>query len=454
MKYIFKILILFVAITLFANSSYALNVNKLDKYITKSDINENSFITISIKNAKTGAEVYQLNKNKLEHPASTLKLFTTYSAVEELGYDYKFRTQFYRDKQNNLYIKLGADPLLTSVQLKYMFSKLKEKGYDKFNNFYFDDGILDKKEFSSGWMWDDDINPSTPKVSAYNLDGNLLNLNITKGENGTVSTSIKPKYNTAVKNSAEINDKYDFVNIERYNWINPEIIEIKGYIKSDKSFFVPISSMRRYFVFNIKNLLDENKINIIGSRFASRAVPVDAELIAEITHPIEKVLPEILQNSNNLMAETIFKLAGAKKYNATGSDELAIALFNEFYEKLGLKKEDYIIKDGCGVSRNNLFTADWVTSALVKLYADDNFEVFKENMAQPGDGTLSSRLFDLRGNAWLKTGSLSNTSTIAGYIHSLDGNTYSIAVFNQNFKKKQQDIKAFEDEIIKIIYNR
>ncbi len=454
MKHILRILILFITAVTCANNSYALSVNNLSKFLSSLNLNETSTFAISIKDAETGKNVYQLNKNKLLHPTSTLKIFTAYSSFEELGYDYCFKTQFYKDKQNNLYIKLGADPLLTSVQLKDAFSKLKEKGYSRFNNLYFDDSIIDKKEFSKGWMWDDDINPSTPKISAYNLDGNLLNINITKGGNGFTNTSIKQKYNTAVENSVQTNDKYDFIDIERYNWISPEIIEITGFIKSDKSITVPISSMRRYFIFNTKKIIEESKINITGSLFASQTVPDNAELIYEISNPIKKVLPEILQNSNNLMSETIFKLAAAKRYNATGSDDLAIALFNEFYEKAGLKKEDYIIKDGCGISRKNLFTADWITSALVKLYGLDNFETFKEAMAQPGDGTLSTRLFDLRGNAWLKTGSLSNISAISGYVHSLDGNTYSIAVFTQNFKDTQQNIKAVEDEIIKIIYNQ
>ena len=129
-------------------------------------------------------------------------------------------------------------------------------------------------------------------------------------------------------------------------------------------------------------------------------------------------------------------------------------MFNDYYKNLGMKNDGIIIKDGCGVSRNNLFTADWITSALSKLYKDADFSKFKENMAQPGDGTLGNRMFDLRGNAWLKTGSLSNVSTIAGYVHSQDGHTYSVSVLIQNFNIQQQDVKSFEDEIIKLIYNR
>ena len=129
-------------------------------------------------------------------------------------------------------------------------------------------------------------------------------------------------------------------------------------------------------------------------------------------------------------------------------------MLKEFYKKEGLNLENMIIADGCGVSRNNLLSSDWITSALNKLYKMKDFDKYKEFMAQPGEGTLSKRLYDLRGSVWLKTGSLSNISAIAGYIESKDGNTYSAVIVIQNFTNPQTDIKMFEDELIKLIYNR
>jgi len=453
MKNIFKILTVFTVLVLFGDASFALNLTKLDKLITKSNLNDVSTVAVSVRNADNGTDIYSYNQNKLLHPASVLKIFTAYSSLEELGYDYNFKTEFYKDNGNNLYIKLGADPLLTTAQLKKAFAKLKTDGNTSFKNLYFDDSILDKKEFAKGWMWDDDINPSTPKVSAYNLDGNVININLTKGTS-EVNASLKPDYATSVRTNIGINNNADYLDVERYNWLSPEIIEITGSIKNSVSVKVPVSSMRRYFIYNTNKILNENKITVSGTSYASKIVPDEAKLIGEISNPVTGVLTDILQNSSNLPAETIFKLSAAKKYNSTGNDLAAAVVFNDFYEKLGLKTDKVIIKDGCGVSRNNLFTADWITSALNKIYKLNNFETFKNNMAQPGDGTLASRLYDLRGNAWLKTGSLSNISTIAGYVHSLDGHTYAVAVLIQNFKEKQQDIKSFEDEIITTVYNK
>lgn len=454
MKNLFKILTLIMVLMFTVNSSFAFSLGKLDKYIKKSELNENAIVAISVKNLKDGSIVYEQNAKTLLHPASTLKIFTAYSSMNLLGSDYTFKTQLLKDDENNLYIKLGADPLLTTSQLNQAFHKLKEDGNTKFNNIYFDDSILDKKEFATGWMWDDDINPYTPKVSSYNLDGNILKVDMLKMDNGNILTELKSNYPMSVISNIDVNNKKDYIEVNRYNWTNPEVVEIYASVVEPKPLSVPISSMRRYFIHNVENAIDTNSIKIAGSLYSSKLAPENAQVLAEITNPIAPVIPLILQNSNNLMSETIFKLAGSKKYNATGTSFHSVNAFNEFYKKNGISTDKILVKDGSGVSRNNLVSVGWITDSLVKLNKEKDFESFKEKMAQPGDGTLSNRLFDLRGDAFLKTGSLSNVSAISGFVKSQDGNDYAVAIIVQNFMEEQTKVKKFEDDIIKLIYSK
>lgn len=449
-----KLLTLFMVFMFAANSSFAFSISKLDKLVKKSDFNETATVAISIKNVDKNEVVYEQNSKKLVHPASTLKIFTAYSSMNMLGDEYFFKTSFLKDSQNNLYIKLGADPFLTTSQLNSAFQTLKDNGYKHFNNLYFDDSILDKKEFATGWMWDDDMNPYTPKVSSYNLDNNVVKLDMASKDDGKIWASLKTTYPMTVVSNIQAGAKKDYIEVNRYNWNNPEVVEVYATIANSRQIAIPISSMRRYFVHNLEKIIDDNRITFEGTKYSSQLAPNNAEVLTQIVHPVDNVYSPILQNSNNLMAETVFKLAGAQKYTATGSDLLATQAFSDFYKKNGISTDDIIIKDGCGVSRNNLIYVDWMTKTLNKMYRAKDFEKFKAYMAQPGDGTLSKRLHDLRGDAWLKTGSLSNVSAIAGYVQSQDGNLYSIAIIIQNFKEEQEKIKAFEDEVIKLIYNR
>ena len=454
MKNLFKTLILVMVFMFTVNSSFAFSVGKLEKFLKKSNIEEASTLAISIKNVDTNEVVYEKNQKKLLHPASTLKIFTTYASIDVLGYDSFFKTQFFKDNENNLYVKLGADPLLSSTQLKQAVYRLKEIGETSFNNLYFDDSVIDKKEFSDGWMWDDDINPHTPKVSSYNLDGNLVRIDMNANQNGFASTTLKSTYPMSVVSYIQTGAKQDQVDVCRYNWSNPEVVEIFANVKETKSLEIPISSMRRYFIHNLEKALEDNNIKIKGTSYSSKLLPDNAKLLTEVLNPVEKVVPLSLQNSNNLVSETLYKLAASKKYNATGTTVLAAKMFEEFCEKNDIDTKSYVVRDGSGVSRKNLFSVDWMTTALNKLAKRKDFEQFKENMAQAGDGTLSNRLHSLRGEAWLKTGSLSGLSGIVGYVKSQDGHTYSVAILTQNFLDEQSKIKSFEDEIIKIIYNK
>ena len=454
MSNLFKTLILVMIFMFTVNSSFAFSVGKLEKMLKKSNIEESSTLAISIKNIDTNEVVYEKNQKKLLHPASTLKLFTTYSAMDVLGYDSFFKTQFYKDSENNLYVKLGADPLLSSTQLKQAIYTLKVAGGTSFNNLYFDDSVIDKKEFSDGWMWDDDINPHTPKVSSYNLDGNVVRVDMEANQNGLASTTLKSTYPMSVISYIQTGAKQDYIDVGRYNWSNPEVVEIVANVKDPKTLNIPISSMRRYFIHNLEKALEDNNIKIKGTLYSSKLLPEGATLLTEVLNPISKVVPLSLQNSNNLVSETLYKLASSKKYNATGTTVLAAKMFEEFCDENEIDTKTYVISDGSGVSRKNLFCVDWMTSALNKLAKRKDFEQFKDNMAQTGDGTLSNRLLDLRGEAWLKTGSLSGVSGIVGYVKSQDGHTYSVAILVQNFMDEQSKIKAFEDDIVKIIYNK
>lgn len=180
-------------LTFFATVS-VVSAETITKTISSLGVNK-SAIAVSIKEAKTGNEVFAMNQNTPMLPASTLKLVTTYAALNTLGRDYNYSTSLYKSTNNDLYIKLGADPFLSSSDLSKLFQTAKEKNIIAPKNLYIDSRIFDSVEWGEGWQWDDDLNPLMPKFSAYNLDGNLLKIEITPTVNNTPATIVtKPFY--------------------------------------------------------------------------------------------------------------------------------------------------------------------------------------------------------------------------------------------------------------------
>src|SRR5260221_14407471 len=52
------------------------------------------FIGVKIVSLDDGKILYELNSNKLFHPASNMKLLTTATGLKKLGKDFKFTTKF------------------------------------------------------------------------------------------------------------------------------------------------------------------------------------------------------------------------------------------------------------------------------------------------------------------------------------------------------------------------
>lgn len=425
----------------FANSQLATTVNS-------SPLETSSVVAVSVKEADTGKVLYQHNERKLLHPASTLKIFTTIPAMEELGDEYEFTTTFYT-ANNNLYVKAGADPFLTSADLKNAIKSIKGKGYHSFNKVYFDGSIIDNSEWGIGWMWDDTTNKLMQKFSAYNLDNNLVNIEVSKGENGVVTA--KSNVPLPVINSISAGDKDDIFAV-RNEWVSPEVILVAGSIKSPvQTVQVPLNNLKRNYQQTIMKNIKKVKITLQQPVCLEEKVPENAKVILEIKNPVMPAYERIFKNSDNLCAETVSKIAGGQKSGETGSFANQTKMFYDYWNSNGVDTKGIVIADASGVSRNNLVTVDFMTNALDKIYVNKQEQFIKDTFAQPGEGTFSNRLLNYRGYVFLKSGTLANISGLAGYVKADNGKTYSVAILIQNFTYSENQVKLFENRLIEEI---
>lgn len=125
-------------------------------------------------------------------------------------------------------------------------------------------------------------------------------------------------------------------------------------------------------------------------------------------------------------------------------------MFNDYCVKNKIDNSRIRITDASGVSKNNLVSADFVTEFLV---VNKNNKIM-EKLPKPGEGTLTHRMLPIKENLRAKTGTLSDLSSIAGYLVSKKGKKYTFCIMINDMKLSASDKKMLEDFIIREAYLR
>ena len=443
-----KLLVFIFALILSVSTVYA---ETIDKTLNKLGINK-SAVSVVVKNISTKDTVYSLNGRTPMHPASTLKLVTTAASVDTLGADYSFKTSLYKSTNNDLYFKLSGDPLLSSKNLDKMVKTARDKKITP-KNVYVDDSAFDKVEWGEGWQWDDALNPLMPKFSVYNLNKNLLKIDALPTTNGMPATvSIKPNYPITYMN-------YVTTNLTQTSWLkaekNSEIantINVLGNVSKSATIYIPLNNPKLNFMLRLADIFKDSKIEYFGKFTNAKLPKTNIYLVDEVQHGILPMLGLIIKNSDNLVAESLFKAAGAEWAEAQGSFENSKKMLDAYFEKLGIDAQDIRIVDGSGVSKNNLMTADFMANFLVYLSEQDGFENIEMLLPTPSEGTLKNRMLYFKDNLRAKTGTLADTSAIAGYITSKRGKTYAFDIMINDAKTSSADKKNIEEQILRSLY--
>ncbi len=419
-----KLLISFCAMAMFALGANAKTVKSDFSSVLKESGVDTESIAISIK-SNSGKTVYSLNEKILMSPASVQKVLTTPVIAETLGDDYEFSTEIYSRGNDEYILKLGADPYLSSKELRQLINQVSVDT----KKLYIDDSILDSKTWGEGWQWDDDMNVLMPKFGAYNLDKNLIKLTIMPPQNGQFATIINPaKYPLVFFNNITKGDKTN-LDIHRDSAISENTIVLAGTVARPTTVYIPVSNIKRNFELQTKMALENRKV-YLKKVFTTDKVKDSDKIKAKITRGVEPAINDVLKNSNNMVSETIFKLAGGKYCGLeTGTDSSGVKMFNDYCVKHKIDNSRIRITDGSGVSKNNLVSTNFVTDFL--LVNKDN--KIMDKLPTPGEGTLTHRMLPLKGNLRAKTGTLSDVSSIAGYLEAKSGHKYVFCIINNNF---------------------
>lgn len=181
-----------------------------------------------------------------------------------------------------------------------------------------------------------------------------------------------------------------------------------------------------------------------GGRLGGRVVELDpkaprphfATWTSELSTPLAEVVREMNKTSNNEAARSILlSLARGWTVPASMADRPPLAIAQErmrrWLHEQGLADGDITIEVGSGESRAERGKPQALVELLRSAWRGAGFAAMLASLPVAGvDGTLIGRMTNgaARGHAYLKTGTLSDTRSLAGYVRANSGKFYAVAM--------------------------
>ena len=165
-KYLFLLLIS--GLSLVATAQDSLRI-RLDSLLCD-PIFETTQVGVMVYDLTADSVYYQYNARQLLRPASTMKLVTAITALDQLGPKYDFKTSVYytgaiknRTLVGNVYCVGGFDPTLTLNDVTDMALSIQQLGIDSIaGRLVADRTMKEAVDYGEGWCWDDDNPMLTP----------------------------------------------------------------------------------------------------------------------------------------------------------------------------------------------------------------------------------------------------------------------------------------------------
>ncbi len=428
---------------------------KIDSLMTDSKL-QKAHWGILIKTLEKPITLYGHNENQFLIPASNTKLLTTAAALVKLGENYQIKTPIYYQGNSPRLSRLSligkGDPSLTIEQLKTVANTLKSQGIKQVAKLILEDHTLPQNYLKPTWEWEDIHFYYAPAINQLILNQNAVNLTLSPQR---IGQPLKVVWSDAIAGK-----QWQVINQTRTVAGNPsQALSIKGILgksvlvlegelsissEPDVS-AIAIPDPVRYFAESFQQVLTEVGIQVDQLEMVSNiSLNSQDKLLLEISSPtIQELITETNQESNNLYAEALLNLIKEK------SDSLDS--LKNILQSLGLDPNGYLLKDGSGLSRQNLVSPEIFVQLLTAMAQSLHAESYRKSLAIAAEkGTLSNRFQDtaVAGKLKAKTGTLSGSSTLSGYLDNPNFEPLVFSILVNNSEQSSPILRKAIDSII------
>ena len=472
-----KRFLIFIFQILFASNFYSQNLisSSLSEFLKTKELT-NSFVSLKLQD-QSGKVLLSHNSEKLLVPASLQKLFTTSYVLDHLSNDFVFNTYVLssglidtnsKTLNGNLIINTCGDPSLESrfFPRKSFISELKSKLIEL--NIRSITGKIkiypdfDTYQVNNQWLWSDLGNYYGSGYSLHSFKDNYVEVSFNSGNEIGFSTKIvkiDPMADSFfLENSVLVGESnrdlsYAFGAPMQNNRT------LIGTIPRNKKNYVVKISMHDPKIF-LKQAVENacSELGILTSNVSIKSkgnLHLDTLLVYTSPSLIDLVKCVNFKSNNNY-AEHLLMKSVSLNHKDIDINKAAYYLQLFWEDKLGLK--EMIFKDGCGLSRLNLSSAnafnDLLLYELEKKLSNGEESFLKSLPISGKTGTLKyfgdESVFEEE--FFGKSGSMGGVRCYSGYLRK-NSKYYPFTIMVNNFISNDFLIRKRIEELVINIYN-
>lgn len=430
-------------------------------------------VSVFVQEVGAQAPLLAHNAEIPRNPASTMKILTTYAALELLGPAYTWHTKAYaagslRDNvlDGDLVIEGGGDPFMTADRWWGFVNAVRQAGVDRIKG----DIVLDTSYFAP--QDDDRAAFDNRPYRVYNVVPDALTVNFQ-----SVNVSVAPD---AAANRAHVRVYPWPANLAVDNELRLErgcrgsrrvvIASPDGQAGSRLSLAglygsgcAPIGVQRAVmrspdFAYGTFRSFWQQSGGTVDGGMKLAPVPADARLLTTFDSlSLAEVIRLVNKFSSNVMARTLLLTLAAEKAGSPGTTGNGQRVIAEFLAERGISMPGLVIENGSGLSRISRVTAAGLGAVLLDAWRSPYSAEFKASLPLAAvDGTLRRRFRTggMEGRVRMKTGSLEDVSALAGYVSSASGRNYVAVIIVNHAGADDGPGDAVQTAVVNWLFSR
>jgi D-alanyl-D-alanine carboxypeptidase/D-alanyl-D-alanine-endopeptidase (penicillin-binding protein 4) len=409
---------------------------------------------------ENGRELIAINPDERFIPASNTKIFTTAAAFDALGdVDVPDATggasvRLEGGRAPDVVLKghgdarLSADPDCVVNCLAMLADAVAAKTRSV-RDVVGDDSLYPDQRWGVGVSWEDLATRYGTAASALTLDDNEVQLRVLPGRPGAPPRIEHLGYLRIDNRASTAPAGATALRVDRLP--GSDLVRLHGTISAGAEPAVlrlGIDDPAHFAAWRLKSLLQARGVRVSGTVAARHrpyrpaddpAVrggappprPPEPDVLARLSPPpLRTDLTVINKASQNLHSELMLRRVGLRR--GTGSIEDGLAAIEAMLDRAGVPDASVDLSDGSGMSVYNRVAPRGLTTLLRWIAAQPWGAAWRETLPIGGvDGTLARRFRGgpLEARVFAKTGTLSGTNALSGYLLTKSGRTLIFLAF-------------------------